>query len=71
MRKKRKILSEEKQNDLRRNFSFGLYMIDEEEEEEDAVADDSGKIDAGEWEDEIRERFYGAGFWRSHTKRYD
>ncbi|KAI3461229.1 hypothetical protein Pfo_017892 [Paulownia fortunei] len=70
--KRRKSSSEDRKN-RRKSNSFGFYTDEEEEEEEESGEgeDYRGKNDAVEWDNEMWERFYGAGFWRSASQRED
>ncbi|XP_051142802.1 uncharacterized protein LOC127259480 [Andrographis paniculata] len=66
LRKRRKFLSAEKERNIEMNFSSCLYT--DEEEESEAGGD---KNDVVEWENEVLDRFYMAGFWRSNSDRDD
>lgn len=71
LRKKRKSLSEEKENQWKTD-TVGFYTDDGDEEEEEESADGEdyrGKNDAVHWDNELCDRFYGAGFWRSASQR--
>ncbi|XP_012835166.1 PREDICTED: uncharacterized protein LOC105955905 [Erythranthe guttata] len=69
LRKKRKhSSSSEVEENHRKTNSFGFYGGDEESTEDD---DCSGQNDAVDWDNEMWDRFYGAGFWRSASQRND
>ncbi|KAH6772986.1 hypothetical protein C2S51_011390 [Perilla frutescens var. frutescens] len=69
LRKKRRNSSEETAN-RRKSMSLGLSggdEVDESTEDEDR----GGENDVVDWDNEVWDRFYGAGFWRSASQRSD
>ncbi|KAK4441351.1 hypothetical protein Salat_0470000 [Sesamum alatum] len=67
LRKKTKFLSRGKENQRKTN-SFRLFYMDYDDEEEE---DCRGKNDDVDWDNEMLDRFYWAGFWRSGSQRGD
>jgi hypothetical protein len=72
LRTKRKILSLQKDNQRKKNFSFNFYTDNEDDADGLGKGEDNrGENDTVEWENEMWERFYTAGFWRSASQRDD
>ncbi|CAI9768592.1 unnamed protein product [Fraxinus pennsylvanica] len=70
--KKRKNSSEEKENPAKKKsgIQFDLGETDESTEVEDCSNNNhDGKSETLDWDREMWDRFYGAGFWRSTSQR--
>ncbi|MCD9646614.1 hypothetical protein HAX54_036615 [Datura stramonium] len=69
LRKKKKQEDSWKSMKNNKNILFGAYDDDDDDDKKFDGKDDDGLREAADFETEMWDRFYGAGFWRAPSQR--